>query len=197
LIGVFGGSFNPVHSGHLLLAEYIREEFKLDKIVFIPAKKPPHKVDSDLATAQHRYNMVQIAISNNPFFEVSDTELNREGLSYTADTLVEMREENPDKKFFFICGADSIINLSTWHNVNEIFKFADVIAAGRAEASDIEFQNMIQWYQEQYNAKIFCSGAPLIEISSTGVRNRIKEGKSIRYMVPEMVYNYIQLHRLY
>ena len=197
MIGVFGGAFNPIHTGHLLLAEYIREEFKLEKVVFVPAGKPPHKQDNEMASAQHRYNMVQLAISQNPFFEISSTEIDRKGTSYTSDTLKEMKDCYPDRKIGFICGADSIVNLTTWHNISEIFALSELIVAGRKDVQDAEFQSQLCLFEDQYNAKFHFASTPLIEISSTLIRKRLNNGLSIRYMVPDKVFNYIQLHMLY
>lgn len=197
MIGVFGGAFNPIHCGHLLIAEYIRVEFKLEKVIFVPAGKPPHKQEEDLEISQHRYNMVCRAISQNPFFEVSEVEINRSGITYTSDTLEELAALYPGEELGFICGADSILNLTTWHNINKIFQLATLIVAGRPNTPDVEFQNMVRWFRDQYDAKILYASTPFIEISSTQIRERLKNGLSIRYMVPDEVLSYIQLHMLY
>ncbi|MBP7175948.1 MAG: nicotinate-nucleotide adenylyltransferase [Thermoclostridium sp.] len=197
MIGVFGGAFNPIHTGHLLLAEYIREEFKLEKVVFVPAGKPPHKQEEDLQASQHRFNMVCKAVSRNPFFEVSEVEINRTGVTYTSDTLEELAELYPGKQLGFICGADSIINLTTWHNIHKIFEIAVLIVADRPNTDETEFQSMLRWFRDEYNAKILIAGTPLVEISSTQIRERLKNGLSTRYMVPDEVLSYIQLHKLY
>ncbi|MDI9483587.1 MAG: nicotinate-nucleotide adenylyltransferase [Bacillota bacterium] len=197
MIGVFGGSFNPIHIGHLIIAEYVRDHFHLEKVLFVPAKNPPHKDSVDDHTSQHRYNMVQIAIKGNPFFDVSSIELNRNGLSYTSDTLRELKASYPDKKLYFICGADSIVNLNTWHSIGSIFVYADMLVVNRADVNETDVKNMSRWLTDQYNASIHFCDMPNIEISSTMIRKRIKDGLSIRYMVPEGVEQYIQLHRLY
>jgi len=197
MIGVFGGSFNPIHIGHLIIAEFVREQFHLEKVLFVPAKNPPHKNSVDDNTSQHRYNMVQIAIKNNPFFEASSIELNRKGISYTSDTLHELKDIYPDKKLYFICGADSIINLITWHSIGSIFACADMIVVKRPDVNETEVKNMSRWLTDQYNASIHFCDMPNIEISSTMIRKRIKDGLSVRYMVPEGVEHYIHLHRLY
>lgn len=197
MIGVFGGSFNPIHCGHLLLAETIREEFMLDKVLFVPSGNPPHKQQEELLNSQHRFNMVHLAISSNPFFELSNIEINRPGVTYTCDTLEQLSMLYPGKKLGFICGADSIINLTTWRNINKIFETAELIVAGRPNTPQDEFKNMIRWFEDQYDAKIHYANTPLIEISSTQIRERINNGLSIRYMVPDEVFKYIQLHNLY
>lgn len=197
MIGIYGGVFNPIHIGHLLLAEFIREEFELDKIVFVPAGNPPHKQEQELESTQHRYNMVQTAIGKNPFFELSKIEVSRGGVSYTSDTLEELAKNYPRKKLYFICGADSIINLPTWHNIKKIFDIASLIVAGRPKIPETDYKNMVRFFKDQYDARIIQSEVPLMEVSSTQIRERVRKGQSIRYMVPDEVLDYIQLHRLY
>ncbi len=197
MIGAFGGAFNPIHSGHLMLAEFIRDEFGLEKVIFIPAGKPPHKREEEMESPLHRYNMVKTATDDNPFFETSDIELNRRGFTYTADTLEELTQRNDGKRLFFICGADSIIQLPTWHNIGKIFKYADLIVAGRHHVDNKDITNLVQRLRKEYGAGILFSDAPLIEISSTVIRERINRGQSIRYMVPRGVESYIYQHGLY
>ena len=141
--------------------------------------------------------MVQIATAGNPFFDVSNIELNRKGLSYTSDTLQELKNLYPDKKLYFICGADSIVNLNTWHSIASIFAYAEMIVVKRLDVSETDVKNMSRWLTDQYNAVIHFCDMPYIEISSTMVRERLKNGLSVRYLVPEGVLKYIQLHRLY
>jgi len=197
MIGVFGGAFNPIHCGHLLLAEYIREEFKLERVVFVPAGNPPHKQQDELEDCQHRMNMVCKAISHNPFFEVSAIETNRAGTTYTYETLEQLSNLYAGKELAFICGADSILNLTTWKNISRIFELSTILVTGRPNTPDAEFQSMLRWFRDQYDARIHVAQTPLIEISSTQIRERLNKGSSIRYMVPEEVLDYIQLHRLY
>lgn len=197
MLGIFGGSFNPIHTGHLLLAEYIREEFNLRKIIFIPAGNPPHKSANGMLPAKQRYEMVKLAIGKNPFFDVSDIEIKREGKSYTSDTLKDLKREYPDEELYFICGSDSIIQFPTWHEFVTIFELANIIVAGRANIAEDVLDNTISEFGEKYKARIFCSGAPHIEISSSEIRNRIRKGLSVRYMVPEAVAEYIEKNSLY
>jgi len=197
VIGVFGGSFNPIHIGHLIIAEFAREQFHLEKVLFVPAKNPPHKESVDNHTSQHRYKMVQIAVKDNTFFDVSGIELNREGPSYTSDTLQELKSLYPDQKLYFICGADSIVNIKTWHSIENIFLSADMIVVNRPDVNETDVKKISEWLTDRYNASIHFCNMPDIEISSTMIRKRIKEGFSVRYMVPEEVLKYIRLHRLY
>ncbi len=179
------------------MAEYIREEYSLDKVIFIPTGNPPHKLDNELESAQHRYNMVKLAIDNNPHFLISDTELKRNGVSYTFDTLTELNKEYPNKKLCFICGSDSIIQFPTWRNIDTIFEIANIIVADRHNVSQLELVNMVDNYRNVYNANISFSSVPQIEISSTHIRDRIKNSISIHYMVPEAVMEYIMTNSLY
>jgi len=197
LLGIFGGSFNPIHIGHLLLAEFIRDEFSLDKMIFIPTGNPPHKNVNDLESGHHRYNMVKLAIENNPFFDVSDIELKRKGVSYTFETLTEISREYPHEKIFFICGSDSIIQFPTWRDIGKIFELADIIVANRPNVPKEKLDEMINGFKMKYNARIACSAAPHMEVSSSEIRNRIKKGLSIRYMVPLTVAEYIKANNLY
>lgn len=197
MTGIFGGSFNPVHIGHLILAEYIRNEFKLDRIMFIPANIPPHKTEERMESAQHRFNMLNLAIESNENFIISKIELNRKGPSYTVDTLTELSRTYSGEELYFICGADSLMNFYTWRNIGEIFRLAHIIIAGRAKINDEEFSKMTESLRKQFNARILISQSPLIDISSTQIRERIQKGLSIKYLVPDKVENYIRLHRLY
>lgn len=197
LLGIFGGSFNPIHIGHLLLAEYIREEFKLSKIIFIPVGNPAHKNAGELELAHHRYNMAKLAIADNPFFDISDVELNRTGISYTSVTLEELSKIYPNEELFFICGSDSIIQFPTWHEIGRIFALSNIIVAKRPNVSQNKLDKMIYEFRKKYNARINCSEAPHIEISSSEIRGRIKKNLSIRYMVPQAVAEYIESNSLY
>lgn len=197
MTGIFGGSFNPVHIGHLILAEYIRNEFKLDRIMFIPANIPPHKTEERMESAQHRFNMLNLALESNENFIISKIELNRKGPSYTVDTLTELSRTYSGEELYFICGADSLMNFYTWRNIGEIFRLAHIIIAGRAKINDEEFSKMTESLRKQFNARILISQSPLIDISSTQIRERIQKGLSIKYLVPDKVENYIRLHRLY
>ena len=187
-IGFFGGTFNPIHMGHLAIAQMAQERFKLDKVIFIPSHQPPHKniTPKELASAKDRYRMVKRAIAGNEFFEVSDVETKRAGKSYTVDTLRHFRKIYPSKtRFFFIIGGDSLGTLATWKNIDEILKLATFIVVNRPGYSDIE------------NIKHLSVTKPGIDISSSYLRERINSGKSVRYLVPEAIYRYIIKHGLY
>ena len=185
-IGFFGGTFNPIHMGHLAIAQMAQERFKLDKVIFIPSHQPPHKNVAPLASAKDRYKMVRLAIAGNENFEVSDVETKRIGKSYTVDTLQHFRKIYPAKvKFFFIIGGDSLATLSSWKNIDEILKLATFIVVNRPGYSDIK------------NIKHLTVTKPGIDISSSYLRERINSGKSARYLVPEAIHHYIVKQRLY
>ena len=187
-IGFFGGTFNPIHMGHLAITQMAQERFKLDKVIFIPSHQPPHKniAPKELASAQDRYKMVKLAIAGNEHFEVSDVETKRDGKSYTVDTLRHFRKIYPPKaKFFFIIGGDSLGTLSQWKNIEEILQLATFIVVNRPGYSDIK------------NIKHLTVTKPGIDISSSYLRQRINSGKSVRYLVPEAIYHYIIKYGLY
>lgn len=197
-IGISGGTFDPIHHGHLIIAEQIRESLDLDRIVFIPSGMPPHKANLKVSSAEHRYNMVFNAIKTNPHFEVSRIEIEREGFTYTVDTLTRLNEVyNKDAKMFFITGADVIPDLLTWKDYERIFSLCDFIAVLRPGYKKDNFIQKIEYLKVAHSAKIHIVDAPLIGISSTIIRERVRNGKSIKYLVPESVEKYIYENGLY
>jgi len=199
-IGVLGGSFNPVHNGHLILAEQMREHFGLAKVLFVPARRPPHKQSEGLAPAADRLRMVQLAIEGNAALDASDIELRRHGLSYTIDTIRELQQQyGPEAELHFIIGCDTVRELPTWHRVGELMrmcKFVVGLRPGHAAAVHEHLAGILPERElaalEQRTASI-----RLIEISSTDIRHRCRSGKSIRYLVPAAVEDYIRTRGLY
>lgn len=197
-IGISGGTFDPIHYGHLILAEEVREIMKLEKVIFIPSGNPPHKTRIKVTSALHRLKMVELATASNPNFEVSSIELEREGYSYTIDTLTQLKQiYGPDTTLYFMTGADVIPELVTWRNFGNIFPLCEFVAALRPGFNRESLLKEIEYYKENYNAIIHVVDAPLIGISSTLIRERVREGKSIKYHVPESVEEYIKQNRLY
>ena len=189
--GIFGGTFNPIHYGHLLICEYLKEELDLDKIIFIPTGNPPHK-DLDVS-AEHRYDMVKLAIESNPGFEISDIETKRVKLSYTVDTVRELKKVYKEEKLFFLIGLDTLFQLKTWKKIEELSKEIEFVVALRPKYIDIEEINReLKFLRENYGTKVEIIHTPLYEISSTELRERIKEEKSVKYLIPEEVVNYIK-----
>lgn len=198
MIGIMGGTFNPIHYGHLIMCEFIREEFKLERILFVPAQNPPHKGINLLADAQDRLEMVKLAICSNPHFEASEIEMNRPGVSYTIETLNEFgKQYNGEGRLNLIIGADSLMQLNTWKNYEEIIETADIIVVRRPDTKDLLLELMIARLKDDYHARIYLSDAVAFDYSSTEIRRRIQSGLSIKYMVPEDVETYIVEHELY
>ena len=189
--GIFGGSFNPIHYGHLMICEYIKEEMGLDKVIFIPTGNPPHK---DLGvSAEDRYEMVKLAISPNPDFEISDIETTRVNLSYTVDTIRELKEIYKEEKLYFLIGLDSLFQLKTWKKIDDLSQEIEFVVALRPGYIDKqEINNEIDFLRENFGTKINLIKTPLYEISSTDLRDRIHEGKSLRYLIPKKVLDYIE-----
>lgn len=186
-IGILGGTFNPIHIGHLILAEEARFKLKLDKLIFVPAFMPPHKDTLGLVDARDRLEMVRLAIEDNPAFEISTFEIDSRKKSYSIDTLKEFRAiYGDDAQLCFITGSDSLKDLFSWKDINDIFKISKFIVANRPgfPLKDVP--------KEAETVVI----TP-IEVSSEDIRKRLKEGRSIRYLVPDKVHKYILGHKLY
>ncbi len=186
-IGILGGTFNPVHLGHLMIAQMVLETFDLDKVVFIPSSLPPHKNGRDVIPADHRIAMVQLAVKDNALFAVSDYEMKRGGKSYSIDTVIYLRECYPLRtKFFFIIGNDHLTKLHTWRRIEEIVKIVSFVAVYRpgfeAVSSRIKTKSIV---------------IPGVMASSSDIRRRIAAGKTVRYLVPDRVLGYIEKHKLY
>jgi len=196
--GVLGGTFDPIHIGHLILASEIREAAGLDKVLFVPAYSPPHKTGSDTAAGEHRLRMVALAVAGNPFFEASDIELRRGGVSYTVETIAELRRENPNDGLFFIIGADTLPELASWHKIEELVGLCRLLI-GTRPGHALRWEPLKEVLPQQ-RIRELRSGVVIstpIGISSTCVRTRIREGRSIKYLVPREVEEYIVEHSLY
>ena len=196
-IGLMGGTFNPIHIAHLIIAEWIKDEWNLEKIVFIPAGNPPHKSRNDLLKSDIRYNLVEIAISSNNLFEISDFEIIKKETSYTIDTISYFRNKEPDKKLFFIIGADTLFQLEKWRGFKDLAKMVEFITYSRWGYNKLQIENRIQKLNHNFGFRIYYSNGPEIQISSSNIRDRLKEGLSIKYMVPELVIEEIQKKGLY
>ncbi|MFC5988901.1 nicotinate-nucleotide adenylyltransferase [Marinicrinis lubricantis] len=186
-MGIMGGTFDPVHLGHLIAAEQARLEVGLDEVWFLPSNLPPHKQHSPLVQAEQRCHMVELAIENHPAFKLEPMELEREGKSYTVDTAKELFQRFPEHQFHFIIGADMVNDLPHWFKVEEIVKYMSFIGLERA-GHTMNLQALPDWLQPY----IRTAPMPFIEISSTDIRERLQSGKSIRYLVPDAVYDYIE-----
>ncbi len=188
-IGIWGGTFDPPHIGHLIIAQEVKEKLKLDQIFFIPAALPPHKKKIKISPSLARLQMINLAVKDNPDFRVLDLELKRKGASYTVDTLRDLTRRYPGTQFFLILGEDNLNYIQSWKDLHEIFSLAKVIFVPRPG-----FKNNKAKSRLKKGVFLKLRG---IDISSTEVRERIKKGKSIRYIVPDEVQKYIKKKGLY
>jgi len=196
-LGIMGGTFDPIHYGHLVAAETARVEFNLDNVLFIPAGKPPHKLNHRITDASERFTMVQMSIKNNSYFKVSNMEIVREGPTYTVDTLKILHELLPDQELYFITGTDALLDLLTWREPDTIVKLAKIIGASRPGYDSRNFFAEITKRYPYIKDRIFELEVPALAISSTDIRARVKNNKSIRYLLPEEVRLYIEERNLY
>ncbi len=197
-IGITGGTFDPIHYGHLIIAENIRYTIGLDKIIFVPTGMPPHKKHLNVTSSADRLTMVKKAVHSNPHFEVSSVEIEREGYTYTIDTIKHFKRIYGEKaQLYFITGADVVKELTTWKNFEVLFGLCKFVVGLRPEYVDESFYNEIEFLKTKYNADITVADIPMVQISSTDIRKRIQEGRSIKYLLPECVEDYIYKNKLY
>jgi len=185
-IGILGGTFNPVHIGHLILAEEAREKLSLDKIIFVPANLPPHKLNGDIASASLRYKMLRLAVKSSKYFSVSDVEIKRNGRSYTIDTVKKLKGIYPGDELYFIIGSDLLKYLDEWKDLSEITKLVKFVAATRPG-----------YPLEKIPTYIATLPIRAVDISGFEIRQAIKNNKSFKYLVPEAVFQYITKKGLY
>lgn len=185
-IGLLGGTFNPVHIGHLILAEEVREKMGFDRIIFVPTFLPPHKENSNIAQAQERLKMLKLAIKGNGYFSASDAEIKRNGRSYTIDTIREFKGSYPKDELYFIIGSDLLKYLDEWKDLAEIIKMVKVIVATRPG-----------FPLEEIPSYIHTIAIRAVDVSAFEIRECVRKDKSFRYLVPEGVFNYINKKRLY
>jgi nicotinate-nucleotide adenylyltransferase len=193
-LGVFGGTFDPIHLAHLVLAEQAREQLRLDQVLFMPAFIPPHKMGRTLSPPKVRFEMAELAVAGHPNFEVGDLELRRTGPSYTVDTLRTLREQHPSAELFLLLGGDSLADFPTWREPREILSLAKLGVMKREGSPPPE--QPTGWEAELAERVTFIE-APLLAISGTDLRRRVSEGRSIRYFVPAAVEAFINANKLY
>ena len=198
-IGIFGGSFDPVHYGHLLLAESCREQVRLDEVWFMPAAVPPHKQDQSRAADKHRVEMLQLAISGHDSFVLSTMELERGGVNYTYQTLEQIHEERAADELFFLLGGDSLVDFPTWRHPERVCERATLVVVRRPDAGKLDFQPLsgVVSADRLQQLQQHVVQMPLIGLSSTDIRARAGAGLSIRYRTPPAVAKYIETQRLY
>lgn len=191
-----GGTFDPPHTGHLIIAEYAANEMGLETVLFVPTGKISYKKDMGTSSTD-RFNMTKLAVEDNPVFDICDVEIAREGYTYTADTLEMLHNEIEDAHFYFIVGADSLDYMDNWKMPEKVFSLCTVVAVARQGYLIKECEEKIKQLENNFNADIHLVNMPIMELSSSDIRERIKSGKSIKYMVPDCVISYIQQNKLY
>jgi nicotinate-nucleotide adenylyltransferase len=184
-VGILGGTFDPPHVGHLIIANEVLSALDLDEIWFMPNREPPHKKKSEAIRNEDRLQMIEYAIAGNDSFRVEPIELHREGPSYTFDTIKILHEQYPEHQFFFIIGADMIEYLPKWHKIDELVKLVQFVGVERPS------------YSQNTNYSILSVDVPAMEVSSSMIRERLKVGKTVRYLLPENVIQYIEGKQLY
>ena len=197
-IGIMGGTFDPIHIGHLILGETAYHQFQLDKILFMPAGNPPHKqARENRATDRQRVDMVRLAIASNPHFSLSLEEMHREGYTYTYRTLERLKKQNPDTEYYFILGADSLYTFDEWREPGRILGACTILVGTRNHTSDEKLDRVICRLEEKYQGRIEKLESLNIDISSKMIRSWIEKGRSLAYYVPEQVIAYIQRNNIY
>lgn len=196
-IGIMGGTFNPIHIGHLILAEHVLEDMKLDEIWFIPTGCSYMKRDMDVADGQHRYNMVSLAIAGDDRMKCLDIELKRSGHTYSYETLEQLRQEYPNNEFYFIFGADCLFSIENWKCPDRIFKNCKVIAAARNGSDLYDMNCKKEELIQRFGANIIIYPFINLEISSTDLRERMKQGRSVQHLIPQEVVRYIHNNQIY
>lgn len=209
-LGLIGGTFDPIHNGHLRAAEELWEDFGLDQVMIIPAFIPPHKEDHPISPFERRYEMCRLAVNDNPKIIISDLEATRGGKSYSIDTITELRQRRPDDRLFFILGKDAFLDIPTWQDFKNLFTLTDFIVIARPGYPRDQVEETLALvspdfrpdprggrYLHPTNRVVHFWETTLLDISSTRLRQYIREGKSIKYLVPPKVEDYIYAAGLY
>lgn len=198
-LGIYGGTFDPVHYGHLLLAECCREQCRLDQVWFMPAASPPHKSAAQVAPAEHRAAMLELALGGHESLLVSRLELNRGGVSYTVDTLRALSAEDASRELFFLMGADSLHDLPNWREPGAICELATLVFVDRPGQPPIDVGALSAWTSAERVARFEQHRVtmPLIDLTSRDIRRRVADGQSIRFRTPRAVEAHVQAHGLY
>ena len=195
-IAIIGGAFDPVHFGHLAAAQTVYENFDVEKVVLMPLGDAPHK-DVSKTPARQRYEMVREAVRDNPAFAVSDMEVKRSGKTYTVDTVREIKDINPQIDIYFVMGADELEAIDSWKSPDILFSLCRVIAVSRPGYNTQKLVEKIGEVKEKYGGEASFLEVPSLDISSSDLRNRIKTGRSVKYLIPREAEEYIEKHDLY
>ncbi|MCR5345690.1 MAG: nicotinate-nucleotide adenylyltransferase [Lachnospiraceae bacterium] len=196
-IGILGGTFNPIHLGHLLIAENAFEQFKLDRVNIMPAHISPFKIDTKVLDKEHRKKIIELSIADNPHFVMDPREIDSDSISYTYLTLSDMKANNPEDELFFILGADSLKTIKNWRNPQIIFDNATVLAAVRDNDDIDDLKFYADKLKTLFNGNVDFIKTPTYDVSSTDIRRRIASGESVRYMICDAAIEYITDNNLY
>jgi nicotinate-nucleotide adenylyltransferase len=211
-IGIMGGTFNPIHFGHLRAAEEVAESLRLEQIIFVPAAKPPHKSEVELVSFDLRWHMMELAIAGNPLFVLSDLEYQRPGISYSVETLTQLsKERGGSEELYFVLGLDAFLELQTWKSYRELFTLCHFVVVARpgfspesldamltTQVSDrYSFDVQVQGYLHPSLHTVFYREVTLLDISSSTIRKLLSAGRTVRYLLPKKVEEYIQQQGLY
>ncbi|WP_337781739.1 nicotinate (nicotinamide) nucleotide adenylyltransferase [Ruminococcus sp.] len=196
-IGILGGTFNPIHNGHIQMAKYSHDAAKLDKVILMPTFVPPHKESTNLVSCEHRFNMCRLASAELPYVEVSDFEIKLEGKSYTYRTLQLLKSQNENDDFYFIVGADMFLSMQNWKNPEIIFRLATVIAIPRDDDSVSELKEHYDNVLKKMGAKAIILNHSVLTVSSTYVRDNIDNGAVLENLIDSRIFNYIKENNLY
>lgn len=197
-IAVMGGTFDPIHYGHLSTAEAVRDKFDVEKVIFIPSGCPPHKDLNFVTNNERRYDMTLLATESNPGFEVSRMEIDRPGRTYTIDTINELKEMyGEDVQIYFITGADVVHQIFTWKSWQELITMCDFVAATRPGYKKSDMFKRIEYLRDTYESRIHFMDVPALDISSSDIRERVQKGEPVKYLLPECVEEYIYKNNLY
>lgn len=196
-VGIMGGTFNPIHNGHLIIAEQAREYCNLDEILFMPSGNSYMKDHDEIPNGEIRISMAALAIEDNPYFALSTMEVKRKGPTYTCETLEELKNLHPEIQYYFIVGADNLFSIETWWKPEDIFKSCPLIVASRGEKDESVILNKAVELKEKYNAHIILLPERKFDLSSSEIREKIKRGESVRYLLPDKVISFIEKNKLY
>lgn len=196
-VGIMGGTFDPIHNGHLLIAQAALDECGLDEILFVPSGTPWLKDLSKVLDKKTRVSLTGIAIEDNPGFALSTIEIDREGNSYSYETVEELKKANPEVEYYFILGADSLFKLQDWKNPEKLMADCTLLAAVRDDHDFKQVREKIAELEQNFGAKIALLSTPRVDISSTMIREKVRNGQSVRYLLPDAVREYIEKHGIY
>ncbi len=196
-LGLYGGTFDPVHYGHLLLAEQCREQCRLDAVWFLPSGLPPHKQGAAITDGKRRLEMLELAVAGHPEFAVNGLELERSGPTFTVDTLQQLHDEQPERELFFLIGADSLVEFPTWRSPERIAELATLVAVNRGGQPQPDLTTVREQLGDEFVSRIQFVTMPGLDLASREMRGRIHADRSIRFMTPRSVEMYIEQHGLY